>query len=203
MPDTLYERTETLLELEAMIGDADGVVSPELEAAFDAATGSFEDKIIACTIKLKEIIATRKLLAERRAGISKREKALESQADWLDNYIRVHMTKAGRPKVEDVEHKATIILNPVKVEIVEDPETVIRDPEAINLSADEAAYLATLIHVEQEHTVTVPASYAWDKKKLTDAYKVLMADPDGWGIVEQSALNKAVRFTRGTRLSVS
>jgi len=97
---TLWEIGDRLLAVEAAIAEADGAITPEIEATLDELEGSFFDKVERVALFIEERAgdaAKAKAQEDRLRGI---RKAHESTVASLRDYLERCMARAGVDKVE-------------------------------------------------------------------------------------------------------
>ena len=173
---TLYQRTAKLIELDAVIGDADGEITPDQEALLAELTGSVNDKAEAVAAKRGEILATAGACEDECARLTKRAKTLHARAQWLERYLLTELTKAGIAKVAGQRFTITRTLNPPKAVPLIDAPTMRSD-------------LAALPEPLRECVRVTPAqaeSYAWDKAALAKLAKITPDALDGVAIIDRT-----------------
>ncbi len=159
---TLYERTAKLMELDRVIGDADGEITPEQEAEMEALAGSVNEKAEAVAAKRAELLATASVCEEEADRLTRRAKTLTARAKWLDGYLLAQLTLAGITKVQGERFTISRVLNPPRAIVVADPPVMRSDVEAL------PEPLRACV------TITPPKaeSYAWDKAALVALSKI-------------------------------
>lgn len=131
MTSPLYKLADDINELLRQIEDADGEMSPETMAAFDALTSSAAAKLIGIgklILHLEAMADARKEASKRMDARSKRD---QRSADWLRNYALFHMQVVNMPEVGDVEVELKRRPNPPSVEIIDEsklPGEYMRQP---------------------------------------------------------------------------
>jgi hypothetical protein len=95
----LYEIPAALRTLEAQIEEAEGLLTPELEAQLDALSEEFESKAeyIAMLIREAKLEADKWRAEEER--VSNRRRSLDRRAEGLTRYLHTHMTAMGKDKI--------------------------------------------------------------------------------------------------------
>lgn len=155
---SLWAITDELSEVGALIADAGGELSPELEARLDAIEGQFETKVenTALYIRHVEMLAENaKAEKDRLAAI---QKHWEAQAAGLKNrYLLGALMKAG---VRDVKTAK------VRVRIQKSGTPSI-------------AYHGELDALPPEYVRVIPESKALDKAALTEVLRAGGTLPDG------------------------
>jgi hypothetical protein len=173
---TLYQRTDALLALDALIADNDGEVTPEQEAELAALTGSIADKAEAVAAKRAECLATADACIDEAARLSKRAKTLQARAQWLERYLLAELAKVGMQKVTGQRFTISRTLNPPKAVPLIDAPTMRAD-------------LAALPDPIRECVRVTPAqaeSYAWDRAALAKLAKTSPDALEGVAIIERT-----------------
>ena len=95
----LYEIPMALRQLETKIEEAEGLLTPELEAELDALGEEFDRKteFVAMLIREAKLEAEKWKAEEDR--VSSRRRSLERRAEGLTRYLHEQMTAMGRDKV--------------------------------------------------------------------------------------------------------
>lgn len=181
---TLYQRSAALVALDALIGDNDGEITPEMEAQADALTASFTEKVDACLAKRQEFQALSDLCANEARRYAQRAKALQDRANWLDRYVVRCMEQAGRDVVEGERFRVKLTPNPPKV------AGILIDPPAMRSDFDR---LPPALREAVKVTPAAPESYAWDKAALLKLAKTDPAALDGVALID----------TTGKRLTIT
>lgn len=96
----LWEISEAEEALAERLAEAEGELTPELEAEFDSLAGSFEDKAERIALYARELEANAKAAREEEARLAGIRKALDRKATKLKDYLRWQMEKTGRHRVE-------------------------------------------------------------------------------------------------------
>lgn len=98
---TLWAITDELSEVGALIAEAGGELSPELEARLDAAEGAFEDKVERVVLYIRHVQLLADNAKAERDRLAKIQKYWESQAEGLKNrYLLGALARAGVKRVE-------------------------------------------------------------------------------------------------------
>lgn len=114
---TLYELSAEARAIDAAIEDADGELTPEIEAALDALSSDLEDKVTAIVGLVRDMEAradARRSEADRLAASAKR---VARQADRLKDYLTRCLDLAGRDRMETRLGRIAVRLNPPSVAI--------------------------------------------------------------------------------------
>lgn len=108
----LYELTEELKQLEEMD-------LPEEARAdtLESLAGEFKDKGVSIGMVVKNIEADIEALANHKKDIEARMKTKKGQIEWLKNYLRENMDKAGIKKIEHPLFNVTCRVGSQMVEI--------------------------------------------------------------------------------------
>jgi hypothetical protein len=95
----LYEIPAALRTLEAQIEEAEGLLTPELEAQLDALSEEFESKAeyIGMLIREAKLEADKWRAEEER--VSNRRRSLDRRAEGLTRYLHTQMTAMGKDKI--------------------------------------------------------------------------------------------------------
>jgi hypothetical protein len=95
----LYEIPMALRQLESQIEEAEGLLTPELEAELDALGEEFDRKaeFIAMLVREAKLEADKWKAEEER--VSARRRSLERRAEGLTRYLHEQMTAMGRDKI--------------------------------------------------------------------------------------------------------
>jgi hypothetical protein len=96
----LYEIPAALRALEDKIEEAEGLLTPELEAELDGLTEEFDRKAeyIAMLIREAKLEAEKWKAEEDR--VAARRRSLERRAEGLTRYVHEAMTAMGKEKIE-------------------------------------------------------------------------------------------------------
>ena len=158
---TLYQRTQALTDRDALIADADGEITPEIEAQMAELRGSFDDKVDACVAKMRELQATADACMKEAERFEARCDRLNARAEWLKRYVHTQMTLANVTKVEGRTAVVTRVLNPPKVIGVQDAPIMRADIDAL------PEPLRACVKISP----ATPESYAWDRAALVKLAK--------------------------------
>jgi hypothetical protein len=169
----LHERTEALAIVEQFIAEADGELTPELEALLDEAVGDWTQKLAAYFAVIEEHETEAQALKELAARVAARSKRLTEKADWLRGRAIATMQAREVPEIAVGTVRGLLVNNPTKVEtLLQDAPALMDlmgvaylDPAATTLPA---ALLACVVITEAQE---IPASAAWDKAALVQLWK--------------------------------
>lgn len=158
---TLYARTDAINAIYRAIGDADGEMTMEQEAALGVELGAWEDKVDACLVVHRELQA----LAEARATEADRLNALAksaaSQAERLRAYVQREMQRRDVKVHDSPLFRAVRVASPWKVIGTSAAPALRMDVEAL----PEPVRACVAI------TPPAPESYAWDRRALLTLMK--------------------------------
>lgn len=173
---TLYERTDALLALDALIADNDGEITEQQEAELAALTGSIAEKAEAVAAKRAECLAMADVCSGESDRLAKRSRRYVERAQWLERYLLTELAKVGMQKVTGQRFTISRTLNPPKAVPLIDAPTMRAD-------------LAALPDPIRECVRVTPAqaeSYAWDRAALAKLAKTSPDALDGVAIIERT-----------------
>lgn len=150
----LYETVDALDQVAVWLAEAEGELTPEIEAALEAAGIDFTDKVERVAIKVLELRATAKAQKEEAERVAARAKASQRDADSLARYLRQQLDRAGVPRVEGLRCTVAVQTNP---------------PSIVG-ELDEQA-LRTLAVIEPTLVRRVPETFALDRRAALEAVK--------------------------------
>jgi hypothetical protein len=143
----LYEIPTALRQIEELIEEADGVLTPELEAALDGLTEEFDSKAeyIAMLIRESKLEAEAWKAEEER--VATRRRVLERRSTDLTHYLHSCMKAAGRDKIKGSKLAIAVQRNGVPSirydgDVMALPETFRRVKVEVDTLALRAAYKA-------------------------------------------------------------
>lgn len=168
---TLYETVAALDQVAVWLAESEGELTPEIEAALDAAGIDFTDKVERVALKVLELRATAKAQKEEADRVAKRAKATQRDADSLENYLAHNLRAAGTDRVEGLRCTVSLRLN---------------NPAVVG-DLDEHA-LRTLAMIEPTLVRHTPESFALDRKAALDAAKAGRMLPTGLTIERSTSL---------------
>lgn len=120
----LYEIPAALAALDARVEDADGELSPELEAEFDALIGSLEDRAAAVAAlavqheRTADAVAAEADRLGRLAGLHRRA------GTRLKRYLRDQLVAANCPRLDAGPFRLRVQANPAAIRWEGDPDTI-------------------------------------------------------------------------------
>lgn len=123
---TLYDLTAEALDLQAVILDAGGEVTPDVEAALDAldALGeTAEDKLAAYGRLIANMAADADAYRAEEKRLADRRKAIETSARSLKDRVEQFLRATGKPKIKADVWSFSLQRNP--------PSVYVRDTNAI------------------------------------------------------------------------
>lgn len=105
---TLYDIPARYRELEEQIIEADGELTPEVEAELDSLQDAFERKAEYIALLSREARAEAKAVKEEEDRLKARRTAAENRESRLKDYLQACLTRAGVDRVEGDRIKARI-----------------------------------------------------------------------------------------------
>lgn len=109
----LWEITNELEEIAALIAEAGGELTPDLEDRLNAMEGAFAEKVERVALAVRNYVANAeaaKVEEERLAAI---RKSHERSAEGLKRYLLISMQRADTPKVESPRARVRVQKNSV------------------------------------------------------------------------------------------
>jgi len=107
----LYEIPSELRVIEAQIADADGELTPELEAALDALETQFEEKAEYLALLIREAQVEADAYKAEETRLRDRRRAAENRADRLKRYVHEQMQRMGKDKVRGQLASLSVVAN--------------------------------------------------------------------------------------------
>lgn len=95
----LYELTEEYLTLQELAYNPE-VDEQTLRDTLDGVSGEFEDKAVGCAKIIVNAKADIEAIKAEEDRLRARRKHLESQMDWLKNYLLANMQAIGKEKIK-------------------------------------------------------------------------------------------------------
>lgn len=105
---TLFQITDDLGEIHAALVEAEGVLTPELEARLDAIAEELGGKVDGYGYKLRALEAQAELHKSREAYHATQRRAYEQLADALKTRLLVAMQSLGTKKLVGVDFQARV-----------------------------------------------------------------------------------------------
>ena len=160
----LYVISDELLRVIEQIEEAEGDITPEMEAAFDDLTGARRDKLdrVACYVDSREAArdAKKAVLARLRDGLAADERAIER----LKAYLMRDLERHGETNVQG-------LIKTIRIQ---------RNSRAAVLSTLTIEQLADLHTFDASPFVRlVPATYTLDRDAVLAAAKAGQSIPEG------------------------
>lgn len=104
----LYDLAIEYAEIGDAIDDADGELTPEIEARLDALSVSLEAKVDSCCALIREWSLTAEAIREEERRLKARRDALDNRAARLREYVTSCLDMAGRRKVTSSRFTASV-----------------------------------------------------------------------------------------------
>lgn len=123
----LYELPDAIRELELQIIEADGELTPEVEAALEAYEGEFSRKAEFIALLSREAKAEAAAVKLEESRLSARRKAAENRERRLKDYLLMCLTRAGIQKIEGDRCKVRVQDSPESIRWMGETDAI---PEA-------------------------------------------------------------------------
>lgn len=107
----LWEIADGIQALGERIAEAEGELTPELEAEWDRLEGSLESKVENTALYIRELEANAEAAKAEEKRLAAIRKALEGRAEGLKGYLQYQLARAGRDKVETPKARGRIQAN--------------------------------------------------------------------------------------------
>jgi len=107
----LYEIPSELRVIEAQIADADGELTPELEAALDALKTEFDQKAEYLALLIREAQVEAEAYKAEETRLRDRRRAAENRADRLKRYVHEQMQRISKDKVRGQLASLSVVAN--------------------------------------------------------------------------------------------
>ena len=104
----LYEIPDALREVELRIIEADGEITPDIEAQLDALEGEFERKAEYIALLAREAKAEAVAVKQEEDRLAARRKAAQNRERRLKDYLLMSMQRLGVDKVEGQRAKVRV-----------------------------------------------------------------------------------------------
>lgn len=108
---TLYEIPDRLREIEGQIIEAEGEITPEIEAELDALDEAFDRKVEYIALLSREARAEAVAVKQEEDRLRARRTAAENRERYMKDYLQACLTKAGMERVEGQRAKIRIQQN--------------------------------------------------------------------------------------------
>ena len=105
---TLYDLPDAIREVEALIIEADGEITPDIEAQLEAFEGEFERKAEYLALLSREAKAEAAAVKLEEDRLKARRTAAENRERRLKDYLHVCMIRMGIPKIDGDRAKVAI-----------------------------------------------------------------------------------------------
>jgi hypothetical protein len=96
----LWAISDELEEIGALLAEAGGELTPDLEARLDAVEGEFLAKVERVALYIRECERMAEGAKVEKDRLARIQKANESTADGLKRYLLAHLERHGRDKVD-------------------------------------------------------------------------------------------------------
>lgn len=117
----LYEITANYLETLDVFTDPENDIAPEVvTSTLETMEGLFEEKAVQIAAFAKQMEAEAEAIKAVIDGMQRRQKALETRARWLRDYVKIGMETMGRKKLESPWFLLSIAKNPPAVEVFDE-----------------------------------------------------------------------------------
>lgn len=107
----LWEIADGIQALGERIAEAEGELTPELEAEWDRLEGSLESKVENTALYIRDIETDAEKAKAEEQRIRAIRTALENQASRMKDYLQFQLARAGRDKVETPKARVRIQAN--------------------------------------------------------------------------------------------
>lgn len=165
-PRRLWEIADELGEIEALVAEGGGELTPDLEARLNAMEGAFETKVENIALMAREAKLEgekAKVEKERLAAIQKRN---EATMTWAKKYLHGCMVSAGVRRVET--HRATVRIQKSGTPAID--------------------YTGDLMDLPRQYVRVIPESVVLDKAALTETVRAGGEVPDGVRVTYSESL---------------
>ena len=107
----LYELPTELRLIEQQIAEADGELTPELEAALDQLQAEFADKAEWIALMVREAEAEAEAYKIEETRLRERRRAAENKATRLKTYVHEQMQRMGVDKIRGALAQVSVVNN--------------------------------------------------------------------------------------------
>lgn len=160
----LYEYADALDGIRAQLFDAEGDLTPEIEAALNAAESDFATKAERVALFIRELQSNAKAVKEEATRLTARAAQYERTAEGLKHYLQREMERVEIPRVDG---------KLISVRLQKSPPSVVSSLSEDALREIPAAYVAI-----------VPESYRINAKQVIEAWKDGRPLPAGIEVVQ-------------------
>lgn len=138
----LWEIASELDQIEALIHENGGELSPEIEAELDRLEGEFDAKAERVGLYFRELLASAdvaKAEKDRLAGIERR---FRNSAEGLRHYLHTQMRLLEIREIKTPRVSISVRQNPESIHVAGDPSTLPEEFRRVKVEADKAALKA-------------------------------------------------------------
>lgn len=160
----LYEYADALAALLSGLYDAEGEITPEIEAALEQAEGEFDQKAERVALFIRELQSNAKAVKEESQRLSSRASQYERTAEGLKRYLQAQMERVEITKVEG---------KLVTVRLQKSPPSVFT-----TLPDDE------IRHLPAHYVTHVPEAWRLNAKAVIEAHRAGAELPVGVGVTQ-------------------
>lgn len=204
-PMTLLQITTAMAQLDALIAEHDGEMTPDVEAQFDTLGLSFADKVDAYMAKRQAFLRTAAACEAEAKRLTARARRCSTLAEALESRLLDRMKERDLKEHDGERFRVVRTANPYVVKAIVVDAPVMRG-DITGLPEPLQACVAV--------TPATAESYAWDKAALIALYKERVATRDEALKAEDAAAVAAAELAlaevkqialieRGERLTVS
>jgi hypothetical protein len=145
---SLQDIVTELLESIWQIDDAEGELSPELEADLDSLEEAFSDKVDKCLLVRQDMMAKADALKARSRVLSTHAKRLSKNADWLKDYIHSNMLRLKLKKISTENFPLVSVARTQTAVVIFDEDAFIKaygdDPALVKTKIEKKPIKATI-----------------------------------------------------------
>ncbi|MEQ1573096.1 MAG: siphovirus Gp157 family protein [Vicinamibacterales bacterium] len=156
-PKRLWEIADELGEIEALVAENEGVLTPDLEARLDALEGTFESRVESIALMAREAKLDAEKAKAEKDRMAAAQKRNEATVAWAKKYLHECLIKAGTRRVET--HRATV-----------------RIQKSGTPSID---YAGDVMELPRQFVRVIPESVTVDKAALTEVVRAKGEIPEG------------------------
>lgn len=167
----LYEIADARQILDRRLEEAEGVLTPELEAELDALDQSADEKIERVALYLREQQLAADLVKQEEDRLALRRRAHLTIVDSLKGYLLTQMQRLEKDKVRGKLLTVAVQANPPKV-----------------VGDIDAAALATYHGTGATWVKHIPASFAVDRAKVLELVRAGNDAPLGLTVVQEPGI---------------
>lgn len=157
----LYDIPEAIREIEAKIIEAEGELTPEIEAELDALEGAFDRKAEYIAVLSREAKAEATAVKQEEDRLRARRTAAENRERRLKDYLHACMTRLGVLKVDGERVKVAVQTNGrPSIEWMGEPDAIPEPFRRVTVGVDGvAAYDAWRAAPENERATALPEGF--------------------------------------------